>query len=291
MEKPIFEGCATAILTPFNDDADRSVNYTEFEKLIEFQIENGVNGIVVCGTTGEASTMPDSEHIAVIKYCVEVVSHRVPVIAGTGSNDTAHGIHLSQEAEKAGADALLQVTPYYNKTSQAGLIAHFKAVGDAVSVPMILYNVPSRTGMTIAAETYAELAKHPRIVATKEASGNFTLLPTAMNLCRDSLYFYSGNDDCILPLMSLGGKGVISVLSNVKPRETVALCKYALDGDYAKAADLQLSLMPLINALFSDVNPIPVKAAANAMGFKAGPVRLPLTDMAPAKLEALKALL
>jgi dihydrodipicolinate synthase len=290
MGNSVFNGCATAIVTPFSQ-VDYSVNFEELGRIVEFQIENGIDAIVVCGTTGEASTMPDAEHLSVIKYVVDAVSKRVPVIAGAGSNDTRHAVQLSQEAQNAGADALLHVTPYYNKTSQAGLVAHFTAVADAVSIPIVLYNVPGRTGMTIAPTTYAQLAKHPNITMTKEASANFTDISTAMNLCGETLDFVSGNDDNIVPLMALGGKGVISVLSNVKPKETTELCRLVQNGKYEQAAKLQLAMMPLINALFSDVNPIPVKAAMNMIGFNAGPCRLPLAEMDEAKREALRELL
>jgi 4-hydroxy-tetrahydrodipicolinate synthase len=289
MKNTVFEGCGTAIITPF--DADGEVNYGELGRIVDFQIENGANAIIACGTTGEASTMPDAEHMSVVRRVIEVANRRVPVIAGAGSNYTAHAVELSLEAQKLGADALLHVTPYYNKTSQQGLVAHFGAVADAVSIPVIIYNVPGRTGMTVAPETYAELAKHRNIAAAKEASGNFTAIPTAMNLCLGELDFYSGNDENVVPIISIGGKGVISVLSNVKPRETADMCRYALSGDFASAARLQLALMPLINALFSDVNPIPVKAAMNIIGFNAGPCRLPLGSLAESKLEMLRELL
>lgn len=289
-KQTVFKGCATAIITPFTKDG-RAVNFPEFDRIIEDQIENGVDALVVCGTTGEASTMPDDEHLEVIRHAAEAVNKRLPVIAGVGSNDTAHAIRLSQKAQEFGADALLHVTPYYNKTSQSGLIAHFKAIADNVDLPIILYNVPSRTGMSITAETYATLADHEKIVATKEASGNLTAILTAMELCGDRLAFYSGNDDNIVPLMALGGLGVISVLSNVKPKETAALCRHMLEGRYREAAALQIAFMPLINALFSDVSPIPVKAALNILGFEAGPCRLPLGTLSEGLSAKLKALL
>ncbi len=291
MKNTIFMGCATAIITPFKPDF--SLDLDEFGKLIDFQLNNGVKAIVVCGTTGEASTLNDTEQIAVIEYaCQKVKGKDVKIIAGAGSNDTPHGVNLSKMAQQVGADALLHVTPYYNKTSQRGLVQHFSAMASAVDIPIIVYNVPSRTGMSIAPETYVELAKVDNIVATKEASGNFTAIATAMQLCGDVLDFYSGNDDQVVPIMSLGGKGVISVLSNVKPKETVAMCDAALAGDYAAAAKLQLDLMPLINALFADVNPIPVKEAMNLLGYKAGKCRLPLADsMDASKVETLRRLL
>ncbi|MEA4911459.1 MAG: 4-hydroxy-tetrahydrodipicolinate synthase [Oscillospiraceae bacterium] len=290
MEKKIvFTGSAAAIITPFRDDL--FVNYEELGRIVEFQIENGTDAIVVCGTTGEASTMPDEEHLRVVKYVVDKVNKRVPVIAGVGSNHTSHGVKLSLAAEAYGADALLHVTPYYNKTSQKGLVRHFEAMANAVKVPIILYNVPSRTGMTIQPQTYRELSYIENIVATKEASGNFSAIATAMDLCGENLHFYSGNDDQIVPLMALGGKGVISVLANVRPKECKQLCDYALAGDFKNAAQLQLMLMPLINGLFCDVNPIPVKAAMNLMGFAAGECRPPLCGLDADKCALLQELL
>ena len=290
MKNTIFEGCGTAIVTPFRE-SDQAVDYNALAKLIEFQLSNGVDSIVICGTTGEASTMPDAEHLAVIKFAVDAINKRVPVIAGTGSNDTPHAVELALKAQYIGADALLVVTPYYNKTSQKGLVLHFNKIADAVSIPIILYNVPTRTGMTIEPETYAELSKHEKIVAAKEASGNFTAIATAMNLCGENLEFYSGNDDNIVPMMALGAKGVISVLSNIKPKETSDLCRFMLAGNYAAAAKLQLEYTPLINALFSDVSPIPVKEALNMMGFDAGVCRMPLCAMDDVKREKLRLLL
>ncbi|MEG1061935.1 MAG: 4-hydroxy-tetrahydrodipicolinate synthase [Oscillospiraceae bacterium] len=292
MEKnSIFTGCATAIVTPFKDDM--SIDFDEFGKLIDFQLENGIKALVVCGTTGEASTLSDAEHISVIKYaCDKVRGTDVKIIAGAGSNDTLHGVNLSKLSQSVGADALLHVTPYYNKTSQKGLIAHFAKICDSIDIPVILYNVPGRTGMTIAPETYDELADIPNIKAVKEAGGNFSSIATAMNLCGSRLDFYSGNDEQAVPLMSLGGKGVISVLSNVKPRETAAMCDAALNGDFVTASRLQLELIPLINALFSDVNPIPVKIALNLIGFNVGKCRLPLiSEMDSSKTQKLKDLL
>lgn len=289
MKKVVFEGVGTAIITPFYDNY--TVNFEELAKIVEFQIENKVDSIVVCGTTGEASTMPDDEHLSVIKFVVDKVAGRIPVIAGVGSNHTSHAVVLSKKAQDYGADALLHVTPYYNKTSQKGLVAHFTEIANAVKIPIILYNVPSRTGMTIAPATYKELSFLENIVATKEASGNITAIATAMNLCGDKLEFYSGNDDQIVPIMALGARGVISVLSNVKPRETKAIAYYALKGDYKSAAKMQVAMMPLINALFSDVNPIPVKEAMNMLGFNAGKCRLPLCGMDKDKKETLEKLL
>lgn len=290
MNNVVFEGCATAIVTPFNSDF--SVNFAAFEKLIDFQLANGVKTLVVCGTSGEASTLTDNEQVSVIKHAVDYVKGKgVTVIAGAGSNDTAHGCNLSRLAQQAGADALLHVTPYYNKTTQKGLIAHFSAIANAVDIPIILYNVPSRTNLSIAPETYLALSKVENIVATKEASGNFSAITTAMELCGDNLTFYSGNDENAVTLISLGGKGLISVLSNVKPAETQKMCELALSGDFKGAAALQVSLMPLINALFSEVNPIPVKEAVNLLGFNAGPCRLPLVGMDENKKMVLKSLL
>ena len=288
-KKIVFEGVGTAIITPFKDNY--TVDFDELGKIVEYQIESGVDSIVVCGTTGEASTMPDAEHLSVVKYVIDKVGGRIPVIAGVGSNHTSHAIELSKKAEEYGADALLHVTPYYNKTSQKGLIAHFTAIAEAVKLPIILYNVTSRTGMTIAPETYKELSKIPNIVATKEASGNMTAIATAMSLCGEDLEFYSGNDDQIVPIMALGARGVISVLSNVKPKETAEMAHSALEGDFKRAARLQVEMMPLINALFCDVNPIPVKEAMNILGFNAGKCRLPLCELDEAKKELLKGLL
>ena len=274
MKNTIFTGAGVAIVTPMH--ADLSVNFPLLGEMIDDQIANGTDSIVIVGTTGESSTLADDEHVACIRYAVERVAGRIPVVAGAGSNHTDYALWLSKEAKAAGADALLHVTPYYNKTSQAGLIRHFHTLADAVDLPVILYNVPSRTGMTIAPKTYLELSKHPHIVATKEASGNFSAIAESMALCGDQLDFYSGNDDQIVPLLSLGGKGVISVLSNVAPRQTHDICQLYFDGKTKESAALQLSLMPLINALFCDVNPIPVKYAVSLLGWQAGDCRLPL---------------
>lgn len=290
-KETVFTGCATAIVTPFKKDF--SIDFDAFGNLIDFQLENGVKTLVVCGTTGEASTLTDAEQISAIQFAVSKVQGKdVKIVAGAGSNDTSHGVNLSKLAQNVGADALLHVTPYYNKTSQRGLVEHFKAMAKAVDIPIILYNVPGRTGMTIAPETYVELARVPNIVATKEASGNFSAIARAMHLCGDSLDFYCGNDDQAIPLMSLGGKGLISVLSNVRPKESVAMCDAALAGDFVTAAKYQLDLMPIIGALFSEVNPIPVKEALNIMGFGVGKCRLPLaSSMEEAKVAKLKELL
>lgn len=283
MKKPVFTGAAVAIITPMN--ADGTVNFEEFGRIIEDQIAGHTDAIVVCGTTGESATMPDAEHLSVIDYCVKKVNHRIPVIAGTGSNDTAHGIRLTQSAEKLGVDAVLLVTPYYNKTSQQGLIQHFTALANATSLPCILYNVPSRTGVNILPETAYELSKLPNINAIKEASGNIAQVAKIAQLCGDALNIYSGNDDQIVPLLALGGKGVISVLSNVAPRETHEICQKWFDGDIAASLAAQLKYLPLCETLFCDVNPIPVKFAMNQLGYQAGSCRLPLVDTSKANQE------
>jgi len=286
MGKPtIFTGAGVALVTPFNPDG--SVNFDTLAKLVEFQVQNGTDAIIACGTTGEASTLTDAEQIAVIRCVVDTVNKRIPVIAGAGSNDTAHGIELCRMAQTAGADALLLVTPYYNKTSQKGLIEHYTAMANAVDIPVILYNVPSRTGLNITAKTTYELSKVPNIVATKEASGNFSQIAEIAHLCDDDFSIYSGNDEQILPILALGGKGVISVLSNVAPRNTHDMVMKFFSGDIKAATKLQLDAIPLINALFSDVNPIPVKAAMNMMGLNAGGYRRPLTAMSDEGLVAL----
>ena len=287
MKNTIFTGAGVAIVTPMN--ADGSINYEEFGRIIDFQIENETDAIIVCGTTGEASTMTDEEHIECIRYCVERVNKRVPVIAGTGSNDTRYAIDLSKEAEKLGADALLLVTPYYNKTSQRGLAAHFTAIADSVNIPIVLYNVPSRTGMNIELSTYKTLSAHKNIAATKEATGNISFIAKVIEACGDDMDVYSGNDDQIVPIMSLGGKGVISVLSNIMPKETHRMAQLCLDNNFAEAAELQIKYLDLCNDLFMDVNPIPVKEAMNLMGFNAGECRLPLLKMEQSKIDALAA--
>lgn len=284
MKNTVFTGSGVAIVTPMN--ADGSICYEAYGNLIEEQIENHTDAIVVAGTTGEASTMTDEEHIEIIRYTVEKVNKRIPVIAGTGSNDTYYAIQLSKQAEEAGADALLQVTPYYNKSSQRGLAAHFTAIADAVSIPIILYNVPSRTGVKISIETYIELAKHPNIVATKEASGDFSLI--AEIAAKTDLDLYSGNDDQVLPLLALGGKGVISVSANIIPRQKHDMIELYQNGKTAEALALQNRYLDLEKALFMDVNPIPVKEAVNLLGKNAGECRLPLLKMEDAKIEKLK---
>lgn len=279
-----FTGSGVAIITPFDG---YKTNYDAFGELIEMHIAKKTDAIIVCGTTGEAATMPDEEHLAAIEYTVKKVGGRIPVIAGTGSNETAHAIKLSQAAEKMGVDGLLQVTPYYNKTTQKGLVRHFMEIANSVSVPIILYNVPSRTGMSISIDALKELAKIDNIVGIKEASGNISYTAQVAAQVPD-LYIYSGNDDMIIPIMSLGGKGVISVLANVLPEETHQMCRDYLDGNVEKARKAQLDLLDLANKLFIEVNPIPVKTAVNMMGYNAGNLRLPLTDMEPQNKEKLK---
>lgn len=286
MKNTIFTGAAIAIITPMN--ADGSINYDVLGSMIDYQIENGTDAIVICGTTGEASTMTDDEHLECIRFAVERTAKRVPVIAGTGSNDTAYAVKLSKEAEAVGADALLVVTPYYNKTTQKGLIAHFTAIADAVNIPLVLYNIPGRTGMNIEIATLKELAKHKNICAVKEASGNISYAAKLIAECGDMLDVYSGNDDIIVPMMSLGAKGVISVLSNVLPKETHDMAKLCLDNDFAAANKLQLKYLNLINNLFIEVNPIPVKEAMNQMKMPSGPCRLPLCEMTDEHIESLK---
>ncbi|MCQ2771522.1 MAG: 4-hydroxy-tetrahydrodipicolinate synthase [Clostridia bacterium] len=281
----MFKGVATAIITPFSNG---KVDKEAFGKLIEEQISAGVNALVVCGTTGEAATMTDAEQIDTIKFAVEKVAKRIPVIAGAGSNNTAHAIELCKESVKVGADALLVVTPYYNKTSQNGLIQMYTAIADSVDKPIILYNVPSRTGVNIEPQTYAILAKHPNIYGIKEANGNFSKIAETIALVGDEVAIYSGNDDQIVPMLSLGGSGVISVLSNVVPKETVEICDSFFNGDVKNSAKLQLDYLNLINCLFSDVNPIPVKEAMAMLGACTNEMRLPLVPMADNKKEALK---
>lgn len=285
MKNTIFTGAGVAIVTPMNNDG--SVNYDVLADILDEQIDNHTDAIITCGTTGESATLTDEEHREVIRFTVKHVNHRVPVIAGTGSNDTAYAVELSKEAENMGADGLLSVTPYYNKTSQRGLIAHFTAVADAVNIPVILYDVPSRTGVTTAIDTFRTLAEHKNICAVKAASGNISAVASLIAACGDKLDVYSGNDDQIVPIMSLGGKGVISVLSNVAPRQTHDICQCCLDGNYTEAARLQLKYLDLCHALFNDVNPIPVKEAMNLMGRNVGECRLPLIKSEQAKIDQL----
>ncbi len=287
MKNTIFTGAAVAIITPMN--ADGSINYEKLGELIDFQIENSTDAIVICGTTGEASTMSDEEHLECIRFTVERTAKRVPVIAGTGSNDTKYAVELSKEAEAVGADGLLLVTPYYNKTTQRGLIAHFTAIADAVNIPIILYNIPGRTGMNMEVSTIKKLAEHKNIVAVKEASGNISYAAKLIAECGDVIDVYSGNDDMIVPLMSLGAKGVISVLSHVIPKQTHDMVQFCLDNNYAEATKLQIDYLELINNLFIDVNPIPVKEALNMMGVSAGPCRLPLYEMSDDHKDILRA--
>jgi len=285
MKRTVFEGAATAIITPFFEDG--SVDYESFGRAIDFQIACGIDAIVVAGTTGEGSTLSDEEHREVMRYCVERVAHRVPVIAGTGSNDTAYAVELTKAACEMGADAMLLVTPYYNKATQGGLIKSFEVIADASDKPCILYNVPSRTGCNLKPASVAELAHHPNVVAVKEASGDISQIAEIAALCGDEIDIYSGNDDQIVPIMSLGAKGVISVLSNLLPAETSRMCHLCLEGDFASAARLQLKYLPLIGALFCEVNPIPVKAAMAAMGYGLNTLRLPLTSIEAANGERL----
>ena len=286
MKQTIFKGAATALVTPMNHDG--SVNYKRLEKLVDEQITGGIDALVICGTTGEKSTLRYDEHLKVIETAANAAQKRVPIIAGTGSNDTVYSVELCDDAEKMGADAFLMVTPYYNKTSQAGLVAHYNYIADRVNKPIILYNVPSRTGVAIKPETYKELSKHPNIVATKEANGDLSSIAKTRYLCGDDLEIYSGNDDQIVPIMSLGGIGVISVLSNLLPKETHNLCAACLSGDFKAASELQIKYTGLIEALFCDVNPIPVKQAMELIGMDVGPCRLPLYPMNESSLNFLK---
>ncbi len=286
-KKTVFTGAATAIVTPFKDN---KIDYDTFGELIEFQINGGIDALVIAGTTGEASTLTDEEHIKIIEYGVQKVNGRVPVIAGTGSNDTAYGIDLSREACAVGADALLVVTPYYNKATPKGLVKNFTSTADAVNKPVILYNVPSRTGCNITPAVYRELCRHENIVATKEASGNLSAIAQIAAECGDYLDIYSGNDDQVVPILSLGGKGVISVFSNVMPRQMHDLCQAWFDGDVKKSAEMQLEYLKLMNSLFIEVNPVPVKTACGMMGLCEPDMRLPLCEMEDsnaAKLEGI----
>ncbi len=282
----IFEGAGVALITPFK--ANGEVNYDKLEELVEEQIAGGSDAIISCGTTGESSTMSHEEHLDVVRFTCKVTKNRIPVIAGTGSNSTKEAIHLSVEAQQAGADGLLLVTPYYNKATQAGLAAHYTAIAKAVKIPILLYHIPGRTGVTMKPETIVGLCRDvENIVGVKEASANFSAIAEIMNLADGCVDLYSGNDDQIVPLLSLGGKGVISVLSNVAPRQAHDICEAYFKGDVKKSCELQLKAVPLIGALFSEVNPIPVKAAMNMMGKEAGPLRMPLTEMEPQNKERL----
>ncbi|NLM61964.1 MAG: 4-hydroxy-tetrahydrodipicolinate synthase [Clostridiales bacterium] len=286
MKTPLFVGSGVAIVTPFNEDY--SIDYPRLKKLVDFQIENGTDAIIICGTTGEASTQSAEEHIETISQCVKFVDGRVPVIAGTGSNDTLFAVELSAAAREAGADGLLVVTPYYNKTTQTGLIKHMTYIADRAGLPIIVYNVPSRTGMNITADTYCELAKHPMINGVKEASGNLTVIATVMQRVGDELYFWSGEDNLIVPILSIGGKGVISVLANIAPRQTADMCRLYLEGNVRESARIQIEMTELINALFCEVNPIPVKAALKLMGLDTGVLRMPLFEISESNLLRLK---
>ena len=276
MKSIIFKGCGTALATPFNDSG---VNFEVFEKMIEDQIKNGVDALIVCGTTGESSTMTEQERKDTIKFVVDTVRKRIPVIAGTGSNNTMQAISLTKYAEEVGADGALLVTPYYNKTTQSGLIAHYKAIANSTSLPLVLYNVPSRTGLNILPETFLELSQIQNIVAVKEASGNISQVAKIKELCKNNLEIYSGNDDQVIPILSLGGIGVISVLSNIAPKFTHEMCTKYLNGNTKGSLDMQLESLSLINSLFSEVNPIPVKYALNLLGFDFGKPRLPLVEL------------
>ncbi len=283
MKKPLFIGSAVAIITPFTDNG---VNYQALAELIEFQIKGGSDAIVVCGTTGEASTMPDDEHIAAIKFTVEATNKRVPVIAGTGSNDTRHAIELTKAAEAVGADAILSVTPYYNKATQKGLYEHFKIIANNVTIPIVLYNVPSRTNLNLNPETIKALSEIDNIIAIKEC--NLGQVGDVVNLCGKDFAVYSGDDNTVLPMLSLGGKGVISVMANIIPQDTHDMVTKFFQGDINGSINMQLQTLNLIKALFSEVNPIPIKAAVNLMGFKAGQCRMPLTEISDSNLELLR---
>ena len=285
MRTPVFTGSCPALVTPF--DQNNIINYDAFGRLIDAQIEAGVDAVCVCGTTGESATMSIREHIAAVEFCVKRVNHRVKVIAGAGSNDTSAAVYLSQHAQDSGADALLHVTPYYNRASQAGLIKHYEYIADRVELPIILYNVPGRTGVSFTAETYKVLSENPKINGVKEASGNFSLLAHTRFLCGDDFFIWSGNDDQVVPMMALGAKGVISVASNIVPKVMVKMSHLCLDNDFAAASRLQIQYMDLIDALFTEVNPIPIKAAMNLLGMEAGPLRLPLCDISEKNLEVL----
>jgi len=282
----MFRGSGVAIITPFTENNE--VNYEKLTELLEWQLKEGTDAIIACGTTGEAPTLSDIEHKAVIKHCVEVVKGRVPVIAGTGSNDTAYAIHMSQYAENAGADGLLVVAPYYNKPTQRGIIANFEAVADSVNIPIILYNVEGRTGVNIEPSTVEYLSKNPKIIGIKEASGNISQVVEIARVVPEDFFIWSGNDDMIVPMMSMRGDGVISVIANIAPKDTHDLVQLFIDGKIKESADLQLSMKPLIDALFCESNPIPVKTALNLMKLEVGPLRLPLVEMADDTLKRLE---
>ena len=285
MKQKIFTGSGVAIITPFTEDG---INFEELGRIIEDQIKDGTDSIVIAGTTGESATLTDEEHREVIKYTVEKVNKRIPVVAGAGSNETAYAVELAKHAEEVGADAILAVTPYYNKCTQNGLVAHYNMIADSVKIPLIVYNVPSRTGVSIKPETYAKLSKHSRIVGVKEANGDLTAILRTRAACKDELHIYSGNDDQILPILSLGGLGVISVLANVAPKIAHDMCQLYFDGDVKSASELQIEYADLIDALFIEVNPIPVKTAMRLMGYNVGKLRMPLTEMESQNLDVLK---
>lgn len=281
----MFKGSGVAIVTPFNE---KGIDFPKLEELLEWHISEGTDAIIICGTTGESATMTDEEQKEAIRFTVEKVNRRIPVIAGTGSNNTQHSIELSKYAEEAGADGLLIVTPYYNKTTQEGLIKHYEAIANEVNIPIIVYNVPGRTGLNVLPQTIFELSKHPNIKGVKEASGNIAQVAEIARLVPENFYIYSGNDDMVVPLLSLGGHGVISVVANILPKDTHNMVQYFLDGDLESAKELQLKMKPLIDALFIEVNPIPIKEAMNILGMKVGDCRLPLISMSEknkAKLE------
>ena len=286
MKKTVFKGVATALITPFKENGE--VDFAALERIINWQIDEGINGLVICGTTGEKATLNDQEHCEVLRRAVEFTRGRVPIIAGTGSNDTAHAIWMTREAYKLGCDAALVCTPYYNKTTQEGLVEMYRAIADESELPIIVYNVPSRTGIAIEPETYKVIAEHPMICGIKEANGDLSKIAQTFNLLGDGVAMYSGNDDQVIPIMSLGGLGVISVLSNVCPALTVKMTDFALQGNFKEAAELQLKLIPFINALFSEVNPIPVKAAMSELGFCLNKLRLPLIPMSALKHQKMK---
>lgn len=286
MREPVFTGTCTALVTPFDENG--AVNFDAFGRQIEAQIAHGVDAVCVAGTTGETSTLSIREHIAVVEYCVKKVDHRVKVIAGAGSNDTSAAVYLSQHAQDSGADALLLVTPYYNKASQTGLIRHYEYIADRVELPIVLYNVPGRTGVSFTAETYKTLAQNPKINGVKEASGNFSLLAHTRSICPEDFYVWSGNDDQVVPMMSLGAKGVISVAANIIPDAMTTMSHLCLEDRFHEASKLQLQYCQLIDALFVEVNPIPIKAAMNLLAQQAGPLRLPLCDISPDNLAVLK---
>jgi 4-hydroxy-tetrahydrodipicolinate synthase len=286
MKTPVFTGSSVAIVTPFRDG---KIDYVKLGELIDFQIKGGTSAITICGTTGESSTMSLEEHMEAVDFCVKYVNRRVKVIAGAGSNDTMAAVMLSQEAEKSGADAVLSVTPYYNKTTQRGLIRHYTYIAERISIPLIMYNVPGRTGLSCTADTYHELSKHPNINGVKEASGNFSLINATIAACGDDFHVWSGNDDETLPMMSIGAKGVISVVANILPEFMAELTRYCLAGDFKRATGLHYKYLDIMGKLFIEVNPIPIKNAMNMMGIDVGEPRLPLCEMDPANYEKLKA--